>query len=73
MSLGRGNLQVDASPEDGGSGWCRVLSQNVRAEDGEGIGDVSFRADESLMPGEPEWANYVKGVVKEFMTKVCGD
>lgn len=32
--------------------------------------DVSFRADAHLSPGEPEWANYVKGVVNEYMAKV---
>lgn len=41
------------------------------SEDCGGCGDVSFRADESLVPGEPEWANYVKGVVKELMATVC--
>lgn len=60
-----------------GKGWCRVISENMQQQaggeggerEGEG-GVVWFRADESLEPGEPEWANYVKGVVKEFMAKV---
>lgn len=63
----------EASP---GSGTeepcCRVVSETVvLAESAEmGSGDVSFRADASLSPGDPEWANYVKGVVKEYMGKV---
>lgn len=62
----------------GGRGWCRVISENMQQQaGGEGGGEgerdggvVWFKADESLEPGEPEWANYVKGVVKEFMAKV---
>ncbi|CAM9311339.1 unnamed protein product [Ectocarpus sp. 12 AP-2014] len=69
----------EATAEGSDRGLCRVVSQTMQqqqAEDeaggkaGELGGDVSFRADESLAPGEPEWANYVKGVVKEYMPKV---
>lgn len=54
-------------------GRCRIISESIMlsdAEEDEGLGDVSFRADESLAPGDPEWANYVKGVVKGYMEKV---
>ncbi|CAB1111615.1 unnamed protein product [Ectocarpus sp. CCAP 1310/34] len=69
----------EATAEGSDRGLCRVVSQTMQqqqSEDkagrkaGELGGDVSFRADESLAPGEPEWANYVKGVVKEYMPKV---
>ena len=53
----------------GDAGWCRVLSENMLTET-EAEGEVRFRADEALSPGEPGWANYVKGVVKEFMAWV---
>lgn len=51
---------------------CRVVSESVMRGDSvvEGDADVSFRADASLAPGEPEWANYVKGVVKEYTGRV---
>ncbi|CAN0225323.1 unnamed protein product [Ectocarpus sp. 6 AP-2014] len=69
----------EATAEGSDRGLCRVVSQTMQqqqsedeagGEAGELGGDVSFRADESLAPGEPEWANYVKGVVKEYMPKV---
>ncbi|CAM9121043.1 unnamed protein product [Ectocarpus sp. 4 AP-2014] len=69
----------EAAAEDSDRGLCRVVSQTMQQQQSEdeaggkagGLGgDVSFRADESLAPGEPEWANYVKGVVKEYMPKV---
>lgn len=48
-----------------------TMQQQAEEDGGEGeAADVGFCADESLGPGEPEWANYVKGVVKEFMAKV---
>lgn len=59
-----------------GKGWCRVLSETMQQQEAEGEGgegdcsEVRFKADESLSPGQPEWANYVKGVVKEYMIKV---
>lgn len=62
----------DSAEEGAGAGWCRVLSENMLTEaeaEGEG-GEVRFRADEALSPGKPGWANYVKGVVKEFMAWV---
>lgn len=77
----RCQVDSDEAPAEGSDrGLCRVVSQTMQqqhSEDegagaGEFGGDVSFRADESLAPGEPEWANYVKGVVKEYMPKVCG-
>ena len=49
-------------------GLCQIVSESMLSE--ESGGSVSFQADESLVPGKPEWANYVKGVVKEFMVKV---
>lgn len=67
-------MQVDVSEgEEKERGLCRVVSETMLSEDCGGCGDVSFRADESLAPGEPEWANYVKGVVKELMetVRVC--
>lgn len=68
--------EVAAAAEDSSRGWCHVVSETMlQAEekgggDGGGEAEVRFRADETLEPGEPEWANYVKGVVKEFMAKV---
>ncbi|CAN0387930.1 unnamed protein product, partial [Laminaria digitata] len=46
------------------------LNMLTEAEAEGGGGEVRFRADEALSPGEPGWANYVKGVVKEFMAWV---
>lgn len=66
----------DINSSSSSRGWCRVVSETMlqaqeRGGDGSGEeGEVCFRADEALEPGQPEWANYVKGVVKEFMIKV---
>ncbi|CAN0546632.1 unnamed protein product, partial [Ectocarpus sp. 8 AP-2014] len=71
LALERGTV-VYGVGQGSDSGLCRVVSQTMQqqqsedeagGEAGEFGGDVSFRADESLAPGEPEWANYVKGVV----------
>eukprot|EP00752_Nemacystus_decipiens_P018584 g16662.t1 len=68
--------EVGATDSEGSSrGWCRVVSETMQQQLAEGgsegeAADVRFRADSSLGPGEPEWANYVKGVVKEFMPKI---
>ncbi|CAN0422314.1 unnamed protein product [Ascophyllum nodosum] len=60
---------VDAeSGSEAKGGLCQIVSESMLSE--ESGGSVSFQADESLVPGKPEWANYVKGVVKEFMVKV---
>lgn len=74
-----------AAEAEGIWGCCRVVSGIMFEEepdtkgngekggaDGEceRSGEVCFQADASLSPGDPEWANYVKGVVKEFMAKV---
>jgi galactokinase len=31
---------------------------------------VSFVADKTLFPSEPKWANYVKGVLSEYLKDV---
>eukprot|EP00904_Undaria_pinnatifida_P000059 jgi/Undpi1/10053/HiC_scaffold_28.g12507.m1 len=71
---GVGRLVDSSGDGEERDGWCRVLSENMRteaeAEAEGGGGEVKFRADEALSPGEPGWANYVKGVVKEFMAWV---
>ncbi|CAM9278091.1 unnamed protein product [Scytosiphon promiscuus] len=79
------DAEEGGSKGSGGRGSCRVVSGIMSEEapktkgageeggaegEGEGSGTVCFDADASLSPGEPEWANYVKGVVKEFMAKV---
>lgn len=43
--------------------WCRVAS------DSEGMADAEFDLDSDLHPGEPAWANYVKGVVAGFQAR----
>ncbi|CAM9259891.1 unnamed protein product [Choristocarpus tenellus] len=72
---GRGSLvRMEGSEGAGRGGMCKIVSKNMREEAEGGVGDggdvVSFCADETLVPGEPEWANYVKGVVKEYMVEI---
>jgi hypothetical protein len=46
---------------------CKVISESA---EGSEAAVVSFVADRGLHPGEPFWANYVKGVVAEYLKDV---
>jgi hypothetical protein len=45
---------------------ARCTASKIISENAEEGAVVSFVADKGLLPGEPKWANYVKGVVAEY-------
>ena len=58
---------VLAAPAPIGSTRVRIASTHPGS-----AGVVEFNADASLKPGQPAWANYVKGVVAGFVVKNPG-
>lgn len=59
---------VVGSPREDG-----IISITTTAEEAEEPKTVHFpvpREDDSLKPGEPRWANYVKGVIQHYKGKI---
>ncbi|CAN0227956.1 unnamed protein product, partial [Phaeothamnion confervicola] len=62
LVYGKGRLE----PVGVTDGVCTLASELMEEP-------VTFKADKSLAPGEPHWADYVKGVVSEYMPDVPVD
>lgn len=67
---------------DGPEGECQISSVNKSSEDGEGSGSkensiITFTSSKTMTPlptDHPDaWANYVAGVVKEYMAEIPDD
>lgn len=59
---------VVGSPREDG-----IISITTTAEEAEEPKTVHFpvpKEDDSLKPGEPRWANYVKGVIQHYKGKI---
>ncbi|CAM9391768.1 unnamed protein product [Chrysoparadoxa australica] len=71
MALERGTVIYGVgklvSSTDPAAGLCKVASYN------QGGAVVEFTADSTLEPGEPHWANYVKGVVAQYIKALPAD
>ena len=52
------------------SGTCRVRTMAEAVDEPKSVEFPCPSADEPLKPGKPHWANYVKGVVANFIGKV---
>ena len=62
--VGRGSLLVCPPNSKVALTECKIISESQH-------GIVTFTADKAvLVPGEPKWANYVKGVVSEYLKDV---
>ncbi|CAM9526735.1 unnamed protein product, partial [Choristocarpus tenellus] len=60
IAVGKGRV----SSKSGAQAVCRVVSEKFKDE------VIHFNADGTLAPGEPTWANYIKGVVAAYLCDV---
>jgi len=51
------------------SGLCRVVTMSQHVDEPRSVEFQLPKSDKDLLPGQPSWANYVKGVIAFFPHK----